>query len=189
MTREEYIQKYKLLAVEVTEGTGLYPSVMLAQAIVESGNGNSELASKYNNHFGIKADSSWTGEKVNLKTREVISGQDVVIGDYFRVYDKVEDSYRDRVKFLQDNPRYTNAGVFNSATPYDQLQALQRAGYATDPQYAEIINSILTKYQLTTLDMIKLNAKKALSKIQDNPVIAGIIVLLFIVLIYLLIKK
>lgn len=151
--RDLYIDEYKDIAVDTTKGTGLFPSVQLAQAIVESENGNSLLAKKYNNHFGIKANKSWTGKKVNLKTREVVGGKDVMAtGEYFRVYNSARDSYKDRVKFLQENPRYREAGVFEAKTPYEQLKRLQQAGYATDPKYAEIINSVLKRENLGILD-------------------------------------
>ena len=152
--RQKYIEQHKGLAVDTSKGTGLFPSVFLAQAIVESGNGESELAKKYNNHFGIKADKSWKGKKVNMDTREVVGGQEEMQGAWFRVYDSAKESYRDRVKFLTENKRYKNAGVFDAKTPMEQLKALKSAGYATDPRYAEIINDVLEKEKLGTLDQL-----------------------------------
>jgi len=193
MTRTEYINSYKDLAVLTTAGTGLFPSVMLAQAIVESNNGNSVLAKKYNNHFGIKANSSWSGKKVNLNTREVISGNDITIGAYFRVYDTVEQSYIDRVNFLRVNPRYQTAGVFSATTPLEQLEALQRAGYATDPRYASTLNQVLTGNNLSVLDQIKetlgIIQTKIVQTTKDSPIVVVGIVILFIALIYFLYKK
>ena len=155
MTRQEYIEKYKLLATDTTNGTGLFPSVMLAQALVESGNGNSTLADKYNNHFGIKVSPAWKGSGVNLQTREVVKGNAQMQGANFRVYNNVKDSYLDRIKFLMENKRYRDNGVFDAKTPLEQLKALQKAGYATDPEYAKIINQVLTKYNLEILDVLK----------------------------------
>lgn len=186
LTRNNYIALYKDLAVKTTEGTGLFPSVMLAQAIVESNNGNSILASKYNNHFGIKAGSSWKGQSVNLNTREVVNGNNITIANNFRVYSSVKDSYVDRVKFLQENPRYTSAGVFSSATPLAQLEALERAGYATDPNYAEILNSVIEHENLSILDKA-IAYSTAYTK--QNPLTVLTIFILFIVLIVLLYKK
>lgn len=161
MTRQQYIDTYKDAAVYSTIGTGLFPSVQLAQGIVESGNGNSVLAQPpYNNHFGIKADQSWTGPSVNMATREVVNGADTTQGAYFRVYPNADASYADRVKFLQDNSRYTNNGVFSAPDPMSQLQALQAAGYATDPNYASIIDQVLTNNDLTVLDTILAATKK-----------------------------
>lgn len=160
MNRAEYIKKYTNAAVNATSGTGLFPSVALAQGAVESGNGDSVLASKYNNHFGIKADKSWTGKKVNMNTREVVNGKDETQGAFFRVYNSAEESYRDRAKFLKENPRYTKAGVFTAKTPEEQLKAFQRAGYATDPNYASVIYGVLKKNGLEVLDILKKNQTK-----------------------------
>lgn len=155
MTRKEYIDKYKQLVIDSTKGTGLFPSVMLAQGIVESGNGNSTLASKYNNHFGIKVSKAWKGKGVNMKTREVVNNKDEMQNANFRVYDNPKEGFQDRVKFLQENGRYAKAGVFTAKSPIEQLMALQRAGYATDPNYAKIINSVIGGSLLFELDKIK----------------------------------
>lgn len=186
LTRNDYIALYKDLAVKTTAGTGLFPSVMLAQAIVESDNGNSVLASKYNNHFGIKADSSWTGKTVDLNTTENVNGSPVSVVGTFRVYDSPEASYADRIAFLQNNPRYAAAGVFTASTPLEQLQRLQSAGYATDPNYATTLNAVLERNNLSMLD----NAVAySVAYTKQNPVIAAIIVILFFLLIYLIFKK
>lgn len=186
LTRNDYIALYSADAVRANEGTGLFPSVAIAQAIVESGNGNSVLASKYKNHFGIKADSSWTGRSVNLSTREVISGSSVNIQDNFRVYDTVEDSYRDRVRFLQENPRYRNAGVFDANTPLQQLESLQRAGYATDPNYANTLNAVLERENLSMFDKA---VSYTVAYTKKNTGLVITIVILFLILIYLLYKR
>jgi flagellum-specific peptidoglycan hydrolase FlgJ len=159
MTRKEYIQKYRDVVLEAVKGTGLFPSLMMAQAILESSDkngipGNSSLARLYNNHFGIKADKSWLGPKVNLKTREVFDGQEVMIGDFFRVYEDATQSFRDRIAFLKRNARYTKAGVFSAKTPEEQAEALQAAGYATDPKYAAILQGLIKKESLYELDKL-----------------------------------
>ena len=145
LTREEYIKKFYPEVVVATKGSGIFPEVAIMQSALESGNGNSSLASVYNNHFGIKADSSWKGKKVNLDTREVFSGKSVYIKDSFRVYNSYEESARDYVKFLKTHSRYTNAGVFKAKTPQEQIEAIKRAGYATDPNYATIIKSMISR--------------------------------------------
>lgn len=156
MTRREYIAKWASTVVDLTENTALFPSVFMAQAALESGNGNSSLAARYNNHFGIKADKSWKGRKVNLQTREVLNGADVTVGAYFRVYYDASDSFRDRVRFLRENGRYAINGVFRASTPEEQAWALQRAGYATDPNYAETIIAIINSNGLKSLDKKKI---------------------------------
>ena len=157
MTRGEYIAKYTNAVLGSVKGTGLFPSVMMAQAILESSNqygqpGENILAKNYNNHFGIKADSSWTGKKVNVKTGEVYQGNSVIIHDFFRVYDKPENSFLDRNKFLVQNHNYRNAGVFNAATPEQQAERLKAAGYATDPKYAAKIEALINMLGLKRLD-------------------------------------
>ena len=159
MTRQEYIEQFKNVVLEAVKGTGLFPSLMMAQAILESSDvkgvpGNSTLARVYNNHFGIKADKNWTGKKVNLITREVFEGKSVILGDYFRVYDEAAHSFKDRIQFLKKNSRYAKAGVFSAKTPDEQAQALKDAGYATDPNYATILSSLIKKLNLLELDKL-----------------------------------
>ena len=159
MTRQEYIEKYKKNVLDAVKGTGLFPSLMMAQAILESSDikgvpGNSTLARTYNNHFGIKADKSWLGKKVSLITREVFDEKTVMIGDYFRVYDEAGQSFKDRVQFLKRNQRYAKAGVFSARTPEEQAEALKAAGYATDPNYAPILKSLIANLKLHELDKV-----------------------------------
>lgn len=142
MTRQEYIDKIAPIAQDACKGTGLFPSLMIAQAIVESNNGNSLLARVYNNHFGIKA-NGWQGRVVLLKTREVYNGASCFIKDGFRVYDSIKQGFQDRNRFLSVNPRYGNAGVFNASTPEEQAEAFQKAGYATDPNYAKLLIAVI----------------------------------------------
>lgn len=160
MTREEYIKQFKHVVIDSVAGTGLFPSVTMAQAILESSNkygqpGASMLAREYNNHFGVKADRSWKGKKVNLQTREVFNNNSVMIGDFFRVYENAAASFKDRNAFLAKNQTYTRAGVFLAQTPEAQADALQRAGYATDPKYASLIKALIKMYNLKELDEIE----------------------------------
>lgn len=152
MTRQEFINTYGQAAKKAVKGSGLFPSLTLAQAILESGNGNSTLSKLHNNFFGIKADKSWTGKTALMKTTEYIGGKPITVEAKFRKYDLPESSFLDRVLFLKKMKRYTNAGVFSAGNPYHQAQALQRAGYATDPKYAELLGSIIKKYNLESLD-------------------------------------
>jgi len=144
--REDFVKKYGPLAVKVTAGTGIFPEVLLSQAIVESSRngipGASQLSKKYNNFFGIKDYPAWKGKTVNFKTGEVFSGNRVTVSANFCAYDSVEDGFKGYVDFLQKNPRYTKAGVYTAKTIAQQIQALKAAGYATDPQYITVVNSI-----------------------------------------------
>ena len=126
--RAEYITKFTQAVVNAAKGTGLFPSLFMAQAILESGNGQSSLAKKYNNHFGIKASKGWKGKVVDMKTREVFNGNEVFIKDGFRWYTNPLDSFKDRVDFLKKNLRYAKYGVFTAKSPEEQADALQRAG-------------------------------------------------------------
>ncbi|MFD2961361.1 MULTISPECIES: glycoside hydrolase family 73 protein [Olivibacter] len=147
MTRQEYIKLIAPVAQKVCNGTGLFASLLIAQAIVESHNGAkntlSLLASKYHNHFGIKSSKGWTGAVVNLRTREVFSNKDVYIKDGFRAYPSLEAGFADRNRFLTVNQRYTRAGLFSAKTPEQQAIALQVAGYATDPNYAKVLGQVI----------------------------------------------
>lgn len=159
MTRTEYIIKYASHVINVSKNTPLFPSVMMAQAILESASregvpGGSLLAAKYNNHFGIKASSGWRGEKVELRTEEFINGAMKTAKAWFRVYQNAWQSFADRVHFLLKNPRYQMGGVFAAATADDQAHAIQRSGYATDPSYATKLIAIIRKYKLDDLDRV-----------------------------------
>ena len=135
---------------------GLFPSLTLAQAAQESGWGlTSGLATKGNAAFGIKADKSWTGKVYTAKTREVYNGKSVTITDGFRAYDSLGDSIIDRANFLKANSRYTNAGVFSATSPEEQARAFQKAGYATDPNYASSLINLMNGSNLQRFDKPK----------------------------------
>ncbi|RFZ84766.1 hypothetical protein DYU05_03940 [Mucilaginibacter terrenus] len=150
--RLKYIKSIAADAVEAAAGTNLFPSVMIAQAALESGNGVSVLAKKYNNHFGIKASAGWTGAIAYLPTTEYIRNVATKVKGAFRSYSSLIDGFVDRINFLKKNSRYTKAGVFTAASPEAQAKALQAAGYATDPQYATKIVGIINSYNLKQYD-------------------------------------
>ncbi len=156
--REQFVKDFTPIVLEAAAGSGLFASLFMAQAILESSNaqgqpGASLLASKYNNYFGIKASAGWKGKVINLKTREVFNGKDAVITDGFRVYDSPAESFKDRVNFLKSNPRYKK--VFTAPTPLLQAMELKAAGYATDPNYSAILTSIINSNNLLILDQKK----------------------------------
>lgn len=159
MTRNEYIVKYAPYVTEVLRRTKLFPSVMMAQALIESASkagipGASLLASKYNNHFGIKASKCWTGPKVALNTAEFVNGAMKTVKAWFRVYKDAYQSFADRVQFLLKHPRYHMGGVFKATDAGEQARAIQRSGYATDPNYAAKLIAIITRYRLDGLDVV-----------------------------------
>jgi flagellum-specific peptidoglycan hydrolase FlgJ len=130
--------------------TGIPASVTLAQAALESEWGK---AAPGNNLFGIKADPSWTGPTVDVPTHEVINGVRIAITDKFRRYPEWIDSMLDHAKFLQANPRYR--GCFKERDGAGWARALQAAGYATDPDYAMKLISIMRGRNLGFYDQVK----------------------------------
>lgn len=149
--KQSFIDRYSSSAVAACEGTGLFPSIMIAQALLESGFGKSTLASKYNNFFGIKANSAWKGKKVYLKNGK----NDPEDYSYYRVYANATESFRDRVKFLQENSRYAKAGVFAATSPLEQIKAMKKAGYAQDSEYVNKIMAEVRYYGLASYDNLK----------------------------------
>ena len=153
MTREEYISRYSQHVINAVKHSPLFASVMMAQAILESSDaqgaaGNSTLARQGKNHFGLKADASWKGEKINLNTHEVIDGITTEVTADFRMYTDDGASFKDRIKFLMNNKRYRRSKVFTASSPAEQAKALQLADYATDPDYAEKLIHLMTKHNL-----------------------------------------
>lgn len=149
----DYISKHAKGAVWGTWGTSILPETVLCQSGVESSWGESLLASKYNNYFGIKAGTAWKGKTVTLATKEYLNGQYVTIYDKFRAYDSFSDSVKDYILFLRSNKRYVN--VFNQKDIYNQLVALKVAGYATAPNYATVINNVYTSNKEFIINAIK----------------------------------
>lgn len=150
--RLTWIKLHAPAARMATAGSGIFPETLLAQAIIESsgkgpdGNyyvGASKLASQANNYFGIKAAKSYTGKKIDLPTLEYYGGRPVTVVQTFRAYNSVGDSFRDFVKFLQENPRYTKAGVFKASDAKQQAERIAAAGYATDPQYSTKLKAVI----------------------------------------------
>ena len=152
-TQQEFIDAVASVAMDTHKEYGIYPSVTIAQAILESAWGKSGLAIQANNLFGIKADSSWKGPILELPTIEHVNGGIIHIISKWRVYEKWEDSVLDHGKFLRENPRYEKAGVFESANYKEQVMAIHNAGYATDPNYTNLVCGLIESYELYKFDM------------------------------------
>lgn len=150
MTPQEFLNLFGPAAQKEQQRSGLPASLLLAQMIQESGFKLSELASKYNNPFGIKADKSWKGKSVAMTTTEEVNGVKVPTVAYFRVYDSLEQAFAGRTEFFQQNPRYSE--LLKTNNPYDGAKLLQKAGYATDSNYANSLISLINKYNLTQYD-------------------------------------
>ena len=151
----KFINSIKEGAIKNYNKYKILPSITIAQAILESGWGKSDLANNHNNLFGIKAHSYWTGDTVVVQTKEYF---DTFIEDVFRKYENKTDSILDQGKFLSENPRYTKHGVFESNTYTHQAQALEDAGYSThvnekgEKIYAEQLIQIIRQYDLQLID-------------------------------------
>ena len=143
-TREEYIDRYKSIAVAHMERYGIPASITMAQGILESDCGNSWLSLQSNNHFGIKCKRNWTGDKVYY--------DDDAKGECFRSYPSVEASYRDHAEFLDSQPRYDSLFAYSSDDYKSWARGLKAAGYATAPDYAQRLTRIIEENQLFLLD-------------------------------------
>lgn len=132
-------EKFKKVMQAAANAGDPHPAVVAAQWAVESGWGAKE--SGKNNFFGIKAKPGQPGTV--RRTREVLNGRTVYINDRFADYNSLEEGIAARVAFTKQNKRYTNSGYFAARTPYEAAQALQRGGYATDPNYANSLAAII----------------------------------------------
>jgi peptidoglycan hydrolase-like protein with peptidoglycan-binding domain len=136
--KERFIAGLYSPARQVSAETGASWETILAQAAQETGWGQKVLPGT-NNIFNIKADKGWHGETKTFRVWEIENGKKVWKDQPFRVYASTEEALRDRVEFLRANPRYGKAGLFDSEVAGSierEAEALQRAGYATDPRYA-----------------------------------------------------
>jgi len=145
--QRDFIDNNSKAVIRASKGTGIFPSVSMAQMIIESGWGKDTLPRKYNNYFGIKKGSGWNGRTVWLPTPK-----DAKPYSEFRVYNNSLESIKDHISFLQKNKRYEKNGVFNSQTPEQQLYALKRAGYAESANYAPALINLISDYGLKSLD-------------------------------------
>ncbi|AXG37986.1 N-acetylmuramoyl-L-alanine amidase [Enterococcus gilvus] len=153
LSRQEFVEKLAPHAKELQQGYGVLPSIILGQAILESNWGQSQLASEYKNLFGIKA--SGNQPKISLETKEYMNEQWITIQGDFKVYSTWEESLDDHTMLFVNGTNWNPqlyAGVL-TATDYKQAaQALQTAGYATDPDYANKIISVIETYNLDRYD-------------------------------------
>ncbi len=143
MTRSEYIDTYKELAMCEMEETGIPASITLAQGILESGDGNSSLARRANNHFGIKC-HDWKGKS--------IKHNDDNRNECFRKYKSVEESYRDHSEFLTGRDRYAFLFEYTQDDYKAWAKGLKQAGYATSPTYSKALIKVIEENELYVYD-------------------------------------
>ncbi len=142
LSAPQFAINYGQAAIDAAAGSNIFPAVILSVAALESGYAGSTLSNTYNNFFGRKAEKSWTGKTVTLPTKEVLDGKTVTVNAKFKWYDTAEDGFRDYVRLMQ-TARYNNAGVNDADTPEEQVTLIRAAGYATDPNYASKVISII----------------------------------------------
>ncbi len=142
-TVTSYIERFKKIAVKEMDLYGIPASITLAQGLLESGNGNGELAKVANNHFGIKCTSDWSGKGYYKN--------DDRDNDCFRVYNNPEDSYRDHSEFLK-RKRYAFLFELDKNDYRGWAYGLKQAGYATNPKYPDLLIGVIERYQLDQYD-------------------------------------
>lgn len=147
LTRKEYIETYKEEAIREMLRVGIPASITLAQGILESADGNSPLARYANNHFGIKCHTGWTGERFIMDDDEK--------NECFRRYYSVYDSYRDHSEFLTGRSRYASLFELSGTDYKGWAKGLKKAGYATNPQYANLLIKIIEDNELYKYDEVK----------------------------------
>ena len=151
---QEYIDTYKQLAMDEMIRTGVPAAIKLAQGIIETEAGNSVLVKKSNNHFGIKCKENWTGEKV--------SHDDDARGECFRKYPTPQDSYRDHSDFLRTRKHYHFLFDLDPTDYKAWAHGLKKAGYATNPQYAQTLIRYIEQYQLNEYSLLAMGKKSAI---------------------------
>lgn len=149
ISRLEYINSWKIAAIEQMNVYGIPASVTMAQGILESGNGNSKLAREGNNHFGIKC-HDWEGDKMYL--------DDDAKNECFRVYSNAKESYKDHSEFLKKYKRYEFLFNYKSTDYKNWAKGLKDAGYATDSTYADKLIKLIEDEKLFELDKQNLSS-------------------------------
>ena len=139
-----YIENYKGVAQSNMNKYGIPASIILAQALLESGYGTGPLCTQANNHFGIKCHKDWLGESVRY--------DDDAVSECFRKYRNPSDSFRDHAVFLTSSSRYSKLFTLDIKDYKAWAKGLKEAGYATDAQYPSKLISLIERYQLDKYD-------------------------------------
>src|SRR5688572_10814709 len=144
ITVPEYIQKYREDAIKDMHKMGVPASITLAQGILESESGNSDLARLANNHFGIKCHSDWTGATFHK--------DDDAKDECFRKYNSVLESFDDHGRFLRERSRYAFLFDYAISDYKNWAHGLKKAGYATNPRYADLLIKLIEEHDLDVYD-------------------------------------
>lgn len=159
----QYIRKYAPLAVAEMHSSKIPASITLAQGILESGNGRSELARKSNNHFGIKCHKGWKGGRVYH--------DDDAKGECFRKYNYPESSYHDHSEFLTTRRRYADLFKLRKTDYKGWARGLKKAGYATDKKYPNKLIRLIETYKLYEFDKFSKRDLKRGKRTKEEPVV------------------
>ena len=156
----QYIETYKEMAIDQMHRYGIPASITLAQGLLESGAGNSTLTRKANNHFGIKVGMNWTGPYVLQ--------DDDAKGEKFRKYRNAAESYEDHSLFLKNGRRYASLFTLKSTDYKGWAHGLKKAGYATNPKYAQLLIHIIETYDLTRFDHASRHSRNRHGKSEER---------------------
>ena len=155
-----YMNAYKEIAINEMMRTGVPASITIAQGMLESQYGESNLSVQSNNHFGIKCKTEWTGKKVYH--------DDDSKGECFRVYNTVAESYKDHSDFLATRPYYTSLFQLDPLDYEAWARGLKKCGYATETDYPLMLIKIINDYNLNQLSLIAMQKKNAGSTVQES---------------------
>ena len=154
LSRREYIETYKEQAIREMLHSGVPASITLAQGILESADGNSPLAKYAKNHFGIKCHAGWDGETFIMDDDEN--------NECFRKYNSVYESFKDHSEFLSTRSRYASLFSLKTTDYRNWAKGLKKAGYATNPKYADILITIIEDNNLSQYDKVTKMPKQEL---------------------------
>ena len=162
ITPEQYVEKYKDFAIREMKRMGVPAAITLAQGLLETENGNSDLVKKSNNHFGIKCKSSWTAAGV--------THDDDAPGECFRSYKDANESYRDHSNYLRGSERYASLFTLKPTDYKSWAKGLRKAGYATNPKYPDILIKNIEQYNLQQYSLAAANEVPVIEtgKYQDD---------------------
>lgn len=147
LSRDEYIEMFKSIAINEMHLHNIPASITLAQGMLESGNGNSPLAKYANNHFGIKCHVGWNGP--------TFIQDDDAKNECFRKYDSASQSYRDHSDFLKTRPRYESLFTLKTTDYKGWAHGLKAAGYATNPKYPDLLIKLIEDNRLYEFDKMQ----------------------------------
>jgi len=160
MTVEQYVEKFWDVAVAEMNRSRIPASITLAQGLLESGNGNSRLAKEGNNHFGIKCKKDWTGPS--------LKEDDDAPQECFRKYNTPIESYKDHSEFLMNGQRYAFLFDLDKGDYVSWAKGLKKAGYATNPRYAELLIATIEKNNLHRFDTMKPKPAEIKEQIEEK---------------------